>query len=802
MIVSIFKNIHSTSTGFTRSASILLDRIKNEESKSLIKKIRKEKDKSTRNELKKQLPSVCWSGVFNQRSDKGLQKHSGLICLDFDAFPDKDTFLLWKDSLTGNEYSLAVFKSPSGDGLKVLFKIPECTAKEHKRYFQSIQEYFDCPYFDISCSNVSRVCYESSDPDIYINMDAKQWTELPEEETMTFGSDTPQLILQNENQIIQNVMTWWNKNYSMTEGSRNENLFKLAIAFSDYGITQSDTEYTCRQFIREDFNELEIQSLIRSAYKKGFRNFGTKFFEDTSTFKKIEVKIKEGVTQKEIIKAFPDHPSTAIEDAVHSIKTDSTVIQFWDYNQQGQIQLKPHKFKEFLEQHGFIKIYPSGSETPIFVEMNSNIIDGTSHQRIKDFVLGYLLKNIAEFGTKPYDYLASKTGFFKDEFLNLINSVDINFKRDTKDYCYLYFRNCALEIGKNKVTPIDYLNLDGFIWKKTIIDRDFEIMDHHDSEYRKFLWLISGKNVGRYNSLKSVVGYMSHSYKPSSGNVAVILNDEVISDNPNGGSGKGIFCSALKKIKRVSILDGKQFDFKKSFAFQTVGADTQVLVFDDVVKNFPFEQSFSIITEGITLEKKNKDAIKIPASDSPKILITTNYTIGGVGGSFERRKFEVELSSYFGAHYTPLQEFGHSLFDDWSDHEWLMFDNFMIQCVQFYLNNGLVAHEFENLEQRKFIKETAFEFYQYAVEDGSIEKTVKHDKKEMYYKFIEEYPDFKKWLTQRKFSQWVELYALHTDANFIKGKTGGNRWVMFSTQPKGSEEPEEMDQNNHNILPF
>ena len=92
------------------------------------------------------------------------------------------------------------------------------------------------------------------------------------------------------------------------------------------------------------------------------------------------------------------------------------------------------------------------------------------------------------------------------------------------------------------------------------------------------------------------------------------------------------------------MIDGKTFEFTKSFPYQTVSTDCQVLVFDDVKKNFSFESLFCVITEGIT-EYKGQDAIKIPVEHSPKILITTNYTIGGIGGSFERRKMEVEIST-------------------------------------------------------------------------------------------------------------------------------------------------------------
>ena len=73
----------------------------------------------------------------------------------------------------------------------------------------------------------------------------------------------------------------------------------------------------------------------------------------------------------------------------------------------------------------------------------------------------------------------------------------------------------------------------------------------------------------------------------------------------------------------------KHLHLRNHFAYQLVSADTQILCFDDVKKYFSFERLFSVVTEGLTLEKKNKDAIKIPFSKSPKIAITTNYAIKG-----------------------------------------------------------------------------------------------------------------------------------------------------------------------------
>jgi hypothetical protein len=383
---------------------------------------------------------------------------------------------------------------------------------------------------------------------------------------------------------------------------------------------------------------------------------------------------------------------------------------------------------------------------------------------------------------KVYEYLAGNAKYFKDDYLNILSESKIFFKDDTIDKGYIYFKNTAVEVCKDGATLIDYLELDGFVWKKHIIDFEFKISDSIECDFSKFIDLVSSKDNDRINALTSTIGYLMHSFKTSANNKAVILNDETISENPNGGSGKGIFWNALSKVKRVSDINGKSFSFEKSFPYQTVSADTQVLVFDDVQKNFKFENLFSVITEGITLEKKNKDAIKIPVSRSPKIVITTNYTLGGVGGSFERRKWELEFSSYFSSKHTPLNEFGRMLFDEWDYNEWLSFYNYMIRCLQMYLINGLVEHGFKNLDVRKLIKETNYEFYEWVQETDSIVLNERINKTSVFNQYIEEYPDFKKWLTQKKFWQWVEIYAKFKGYDIEKGRSIDGRWLIIKTK--------------------
>ena len=160
--------------------------------------------------------------------------------------------------------------------------------------------------------------------------------------------------------------------------------------------------------------------------------------------------------------------------------------------------------------------------------------------------------------------------------------------------------------------------------------------------------------------------------------------------------------TAISHMKKMVVIDGKSFNFEKSFAYQLVSADTQILCFDDVKKNFNFERLFSVVTEGLTLEKKNKDAIKIPFSKSPKVAITTNYAIKGKGNSFARRKWELELNQFYTKEFTPLVEFGKLMFGEWDDNDWCQFDNYMITNLQLYLDKGLLKSDFIIFEENLF----------------------------------------------------------------------------------------------------
>jgi hypothetical protein len=790
--ITIFKNIKETEAPFHREVGVVLNRIKNGAQKDLIKRIRTSKDKNERNELKKLLPAVCFSGTFTKRTDNSLTNHSGLICLDFDDYTKRKLLLQDKDKLTKDKFVYSVFISPSGNGLKALVKIP-ADVDNHKNFFNALNKHFDSEHFDKMCSNVSRVCYESYDPLIYINENSSVWDKIDEPEYVEVNAhrDAPSIPITDENKVVEILVKWWTKKYPMNEGQRNQHTYVLAMAFNDYGINKSLAGYVLNQYATQDFPQSEITRTIDSAYAQT-QNFGTKYYEDEERINSVKTKLRRGVSKKELRYQLEESglDSATTEAVLNRVEQENSTVSFWTKSDKGTIKIVHILFKQFLEDNGFYKFCPEGSRNYVFVKVTNNLIDHTSEKEIKDFILNHLI-DLDDLSI--YNHFADHVRYFKEDFLTLLATIDIYFIEDTKDTSYLYYKNCAVKISLDGIEPIDYLDLGGYVWKDHVIDRKFNICEHDGCTYQQFISRICADEESRVKTMESTIGFMMHGYKNLSYCPAVILNDEVISDNPEGGTGKGLFMNALSQMKKLVVIDGKAFAFERSFPYQTVSADTQILCFDDVKKHFDFERLFSVVTEGLTLEKKNKDAIKIPFSKSPKIAITTNYAIKGSGNSFARRKWEIELHQHYNKNYTPLDEFGKHFFADWDDDDWCMFDNYMVACVKNYLKTGLVTSKFVNLKIRQLSAESSHDFIEWCglVEghnkNPNLEVGRKLLKQDLYLDFISEYPDYgpkaKMTISRTRFYKWLVAYALYTTGvQPEEGRDPQGRWMRMRSK--------------------
>jgi len=777
--VTIFKNIQATSTPFFIDVNKIFDRIRKCHSKELVKKIRKEPEKKARDIIKKDLPSICFSGRFKNRSIKGCLQHSGLICVDFDKYENETIYNEQREILKSDKYTFALFTSPSGNGLKVIVKIP-AKIDEHTQRFKALQEYYKSPYFDITTQDISRVCYESIDSDIYINENSEEFTDIIKDEHFEIETRPPVLKLNSDIQIINKLQKWFDKKYTMGKGERNANLFKFASALNEFGITYNDAISHLNNYEASDFNRSEIERTVKSAYSNTTVH-NTKYFEDNETKAQIKTQLKSGLSIEKVCKTFPEYSEEQIQQTAKELEAEATVLEFWNVSSKGKINVVVFKYKSFLEQNGYFKYCPKNSQQYHFVHIENSFIEATTTENIKDFVLNYLLNN-NEY--EVYEVMAKSPLYFRDDFLSLLASIADNFYKDTKEYAMLYYRNCAVKVYADKIKQIEYINLDGMVWKHHVIDRDFQNTKFEGCYLDKFCHLISGNDEQRKKSLKSAIGYLLHSYKTSANNTAIIFNDEKISDKPNGGSGKGLVCRAISEIKRTVIIDGKRFDPKATFTYQRVTPETQMLVFDDIKKNFDFEYLFSIITEGITVEKKNKDEIHIPIDKSPKIAITTNYTIPGDGGSFARRRHDIELSSHFNELHTPYDEFGILLYDDFDKLEWQRFDCFMIDCIQIFLKEGIVKCNYVNFKQKQLINDTSREFYEWVkTPESNVLTKVKLYRNELYDSFInfniDSWSNEKYRPSKKSFKGYLDRLAFYFEMPIIHGRDQTGQWTII-----------------------
>ena len=357
--VTVFKDLYSLNNPKYVEVDYVLQRIQEEVCKDLVSSIRKEKDKSSRNILKKKLPCVLFSGEFSSRADNALIQHSGFICLDFDGFEDEEALDIYRQFIISDKYTYSVFISPSGDGLKVIVKIPS-EAENHRLYFNGLKEYYNSKYFDDSCVNESRICYMSSDFIIFINKDSELFSTKAKAKEYVQNTSISHIAIQDNDRVVKGLLKWWEEKYGMVEGERNRNVFILSMALNEFGISEMEAKSVCMQFAHQGFDEEEIKACVESAYRKSHL-FNTKSFTDDDRFDdytpvSVEKEEKTRVNFHNIYEsAFVDvkkkieHPPVAISMGYHSYNGKQFPVPFGTYGNFSCIVGASKSKKTFLK---------------------------------------------------------------------------------------------------------------------------------------------------------------------------------------------------------------------------------------------------------------------------------------------------------------------------------------------------------------------------------------------------------------------------------------------------------------------
>lgn len=476
----------------------------------------------------------------------------------------------------------------------------------------------------------------------------------------------------------------------------------------------------------------------------------------------------EAIKEK-LIRDYGVSPGEA-EDTIkdYDAQGGDRIATFWDRDSKGKLYVSRHRLNKFLTEGGFsLFYYNQQSEIYRIVKRTGGFLEEVTGVQIKDYVKKYIHSLEP---SEPFDegatvselmevVLRGSDTYFSKSLLEFLDVKTFQFFKDSPTTAYFTFKNGVVAVTAEGVKMMSYSGIHSVIWKSQVLDFNVTIDPAFDSslcEFSRFLFLVSGKDEVRYEYCLSLIGYLLHKYKHASRPWAVILAEETEDEAKGGGTGKGIFVKAIGYMLKLEKVDGKNFKLDKSFAFQRVGLDTKVVAIEDLRKNADFEGYYSVITEGVTVEKKNKDELFISYADSPKIMFTTNYTLPSTGQHAKRRQRVFEFASYFSSTYTPVDEFGHQLFDDWDEDEWNRFYNLMFICEQKYLSGGLkVVESGENLKKKHIRLSFGEEFLDYFLQIIS--------ESERWRVFGEEYKHFlaqndydKKDYSQKRFKKAIE----------------------------------------------
>jgi hypothetical protein len=299
--------------------------------------------------------------------------------------------------------------------------------------------------------------------------------------------------------------------------------------------------------------------------------------------------------------------------------------------------------------------------------------------------------------------IGASTQYLKDDVLDQIPVKELKFQRDNRAKAFKYFRNRWVEITAKKMQTFTYGELNAHIWQEWIIDRDMppiiDTIDYQASDVYRYMGLaiealrdIDGELVEtetgahRMESLMSTVGYLQSSYKDSSESRAVILVDAKISSTPgqrNGGTGKSLFGKCLEPVAPTVNIAGESLTKKENpFIYSRVSEKTRIIHFRDTPKNFTLDKIYTPITDGLEIEKKGVDIVEVSHKKSPKILVSTNFSIYINGESDERRVHIMEFGAFFNRRRTVRDYIGRELLEDWDDAEWQRFYAFHLKSLQ------------------------------------------------------------------------------------------------------------------------
>jgi hypothetical protein len=175
--ISMFRDsFHPTPTG-TATLTHILEAIRTGRYQSQVQELRRiltRRGKRAYDRAKASLPAVTFGGTFvPTRGNAHLQQHSGIVHVDLDKLRD---LVATRRAYSNDPRTVYLFTSPSATGLKAgihVERVSNDAAYKHAWHVAraEFERLYHAPW-DPTGKDVSRLCYVSSDPDLFVNPEA------------------------------------------------------------------------------------------------------------------------------------------------------------------------------------------------------------------------------------------------------------------------------------------------------------------------------------------------------------------------------------------------------------------------------------------------------------------------------------------------------------------------------------------------------------------------------------------------------------------------------------------------------
>ena len=166
-VVSMVASATATATE-TATVDVVIQLIRDGAARAEVEAIRAAGQGDTAASLKRNLPGILWAGTFSRRAAAALEDRSGLLVIDLDDLAP-ETLAAIRAALPNDPHLLCGFVSPSGCGLKLVYRID--LARPHADCYQAAAAHVRETYglaADPSGKDVSRLCFLSWDPELYV----------------------------------------------------------------------------------------------------------------------------------------------------------------------------------------------------------------------------------------------------------------------------------------------------------------------------------------------------------------------------------------------------------------------------------------------------------------------------------------------------------------------------------------------------------------------------------------------------------------------------------------------------------